>query len=404
MAGDGEEEVPDELECSELVFDLSFHPQADVFACGLVSGAVELYRYGVGHGANTLLMRCEHSSDGSSCRGVQFNADGTLLYTIGADRVLQSLDATGAKTKVFNGAHSDRLSRMFLISEHILATGDDSGEVKVWDFRTSQGEVMSWHLHEDFVSSLAYSEERSTLLSCAGDATLGVYDLRNPANTARSDDQEAELQCLSIMKGGRKVLAGTQDGVILVFSWDRWGDCSDRYPGHPESIDCMLKVDESTVLTGSSDGTIRCVAVQPNKLIGVLGDHEEFPVEGMRADRSGRVLASFSHDNVVRFWDISMFAEDEGEGEGGDGGEDEEGGAAGGRGAVAMEGGEVDNDDGDEEEEEEEEEEEGEGGEMDDGGSTPFDSGSDSDDEDNEPAAGGGYKLKTPAEKFYSDL
>ena len=54
-----------------------------------------------------------------------------------------------------------------------------------------------------------------------------------------------------------------------------------RYPGHPESVDCMLKIDESTLLTGSSDGLIRVVSIQPNKILGVVGDHDDFPVEGM---------------------------------------------------------------------------------------------------------------------------
>ena len=34
----------------------------------------------------------------------------------------------------------------------------------------------------------------------------------------------------------------------------------------------MLKVDESTVLTGSSDGLIRVVSLMPNRLLGVVGD------------------------------------------------------------------------------------------------------------------------------------
>jgi WD40 repeat protein len=67
----------------------------------------------------------------------------------------------------------------------------------------------------------------------------------------------------------------------------------------------MLKVDESTVVTGSSDGLLRVVSLQPNKVLGVIGDHEEFPVEGMCASRDGRVLASFAHDEIVRFWDLS---------------------------------------------------------------------------------------------------
>ena len=35
------------------------------------------------------------------------------------------------------------------------------------------------------------------------------------------------------------------------------------------------------MVTGSSDGLVRVVSIQPNKVLGVLGDHDDFPVEGM---------------------------------------------------------------------------------------------------------------------------
>jgi len=49
--------------------------------------------------------------------------------------------------------------------------------------------------------------------------------------------------------------------VLGVFSWGDWGDITDRFPGHPHSIDTMLKLDDDTVFTGSSDGLIRFVCV-----------------------------------------------------------------------------------------------------------------------------------------------
>jgi len=408
----GEVEVPDEIELGDQVFDLCFHPTVDVVACGLVNGVVELYRYGVGDGANTKVLKTKHAA-GSSCRGVQFSADGMQMYTIGSDRRLQIVDSTGKIVREYDDAHNESINRMLLLSENLLATGDDSGEVKVWDLRASEssgGAAMAWHIHEDFISALTFSPEQSTLLSCSGDATLGVYDIRRAANTSRSDDQEAELQCISVIKGGRKVLAGTQEGVLLVFSWGRWGDCSDRYPGHPESVDCMMKVDEKTVLTGSGDGMIRCVQIQPNKILGVIGDHEDFPVEGMRADRGGRVLGTHSHDNIVRFWDISMFADDNDDNEGLADVSCEDG--TDGGAAARMDAGEEDeeDDDGEEEEEEEEEDEndeENEDAEMEeDGNSTPFDSGSDDDDDDDDDDQDGSGQpqFKTAAEKFYADL
>ena len=87
------------------------------------------------------------------------------------------------------------------------------------------------------------------------------------------------------------MVVGTQEGVLDIWSWGKWDDFSDRIVGivmngmkrsHPQSVDCILKLDESTVITGSCDGVIRVVGVQPNKLIGVLGNHQGFPVEKMK--------------------------------------------------------------------------------------------------------------------------
>mmetsp|Transcript_8025 Transcript_8025/g.8054 ORF Transcript_8025/g.8054 Transcript_8025/m.8054 type:complete len:423 (+) Transcript_8025:194-1462(+) len=421
---DPEVPVPDEIKCSEQVFDISFHPRVDALAVGLVDGSVEVYKYETGS-ENKRMIDCKNIHTGS-CRGVMFTDDGERLYTISSDKSILGIDGIGRTALTIPNAHSDPINKIMSLSEGgmMIATGDDAGCVKVWDMRASAKEVMSWSLHEDFVSGFAYHADANTLLSVGGDATLCTYDLRKHKNTNRSDDQEAELQCVQVMKGGKKVVCGTQDGVILYFTWDRWGDCSDRFPGHPETVDCLMKLDESTVLTGSSDGLIRVVALQPNKVLGVIGDHDEFPVEGMRSNRDGRILGSFAHDEVVRFWDISMFADDDDDDndDGGDIAEEEATGKSSGIGRSRSkakssgdndDGMEVGGEDGDEEEEDEEEgndmdgkeDEEGEGeedwGDMDTEGSETDDS--DDDDDDNNNTAGR-KKLPSAAEKFFSDL
>jgi WD40 repeat protein len=112
------------------------------------------------------------------------------------------------------------------------------------------------------------------LLSSSCDGHMGVFDLRNTKEPlyAMSDNFEEDLTCVSIMKHGRKVLAGTGEGVINIFSWDWFGDCNDRIVGHPGSIDTMVKYDEDTIITGCEDGLIRAVSVLPNKIIAILGD------------------------------------------------------------------------------------------------------------------------------------
>lgn len=59
------------------------------------------------------------------------------------------------------------------------------------------------------------------------------------------------------------------------------------FSSHPHSIDALCALPSSipdvdasnTILTGSSDGFVRAVKVLPTKLLGVVADHGEWPVE-----------------------------------------------------------------------------------------------------------------------------
>ena len=113
------------------------------------------------------------------------------------------------------------------------------------------------------------------------------------------------------MKGGKKVVCGTQNGVLSVWSWGTWGDISDRFPGHPQSIDALLKIDEDTILTGSSDGAVRIVQIHPDRLLGVLGGHDGFPVEKLKFSSEKKLVGSVSHDTSIRLWDASILTEDD---------------------------------------------------------------------------------------------
>jgi len=421
-----ESTVPDEIRCDDQIFDINFYPRmmgndSNVVAVGLINGAVDLWKCNANE--NTLLLKSNHHS--ASCRGVLFNESGEILYTISSDKSIQGIDSTGRVTLVYSDAHNDPINKIINLSDNLVATGDDGGVVKLWDIRVGGSEVKNWDWHDDFVSGLCFNSDQNTLLSIGGDAILCAYDLRinskrynertHKTNLAsRSDDQEAELSCISLSKGGKKVLCGSQDGVILIFSWGKWGDCSDRFPGHPETVDCLLPVDDSTVLSGSSDGLIRVLSIHPNKVLGVLGDHDGFPVEALAGSVDGRLLASIAHDERARFWDTALFADDvaEAEREREEGGEEQDDKEDGGdRGDVEVEIGhnsgseshssqieEDDHEDDEENDEEDDEEDEGDDDEVD---------MHESDESDSEPSRGGGgarKRLPTNSERFFADL
>ena len=127
------------------------------------------------------------------------------------------------------------------------------------------------------------------------------------------------------------MLLGTQLGPLTIFDRTKgYGDCVDRFVGHPSSVETMVSLSSSqitqdVIATGSSDGLIRVVQIHPSKFLGVIaahgtssaeqehGDHgddnlqsttEGLPIERMKLDRHKKWLGSISHDELLKLTDI----------------------------------------------------------------------------------------------------
>ena len=88
---------------------------------------------------------------------------------------------------------------------------------------------------------------------------------------------------------------------------------------HPHSVDALCALpssypsSQSTILTGSSDGLIRVVQLLPTKLLGIVTDHGDYPVERIVIDRGGegRWVGSVGHEDVLKLTDLKDICEDE---------------------------------------------------------------------------------------------
>lgn len=316
--------APPKIEFDSHCMDLAMHPSEAVVAAAQIDGRVSVFRYALE--ANSKLTEFTHHTD--SCRAVTFSADGSRVFTGSLDQSISMIDvATGQVATHLPQAHSAGISSITTLSEDLAVSGDDDGCIKVWDLR-ARSKVCQFKESEDFISDMLWVPQKNTLLATSGDGALSVFDMTVNKMDTVSDYMEEELLSMVLIKNGNKVVCGTQEGVLGVFTWGTWADVSDRIPGHPNSVETMVKVDEDTILTGSSDGLIRIMQVSPHKLIGVIGDHDEFPIERIVISHDKNLLASCSHDNTVQFWDISFLREDEGEDD-----ENDMNGAAGGQAA-----------------------------------------------------------------------
>jgi len=301
-----ERNCPPDLKCSELITDLSFHPEEDLIVIGNISGDLSVFNYS--NEENKLKKKLKLSK--KTIRGVEFDESGASLLTISKDKTFRVLDVESWTVKEkYVKCHDSALYSCLSLDPHTSVTGDEDGFVKMWDSRQPNTSAMTFKRFEEYVSSFLKIDDHH-LIASSGEGTIQSFDLRQKRPDIQSEMYESELNCLTTVRSGTKLVVGSGAGPLYLFSKDQYGLHSDQFPGHPDGVNCIVPVTDNVVMTGCEDGNIRAVHLYPHRFLGVVGHHEqEFPVERLDVNTSGEIIASISHDNRVKFWNVRYLEE-----------------------------------------------------------------------------------------------
>jgi len=209
-------------------------------------------------------------------------------------------------------AHDSPLYKVYPVSQHVYATGDEDGTVKLWDRRASEekGAVMAEKPFDDFVSDFHADKDGKMLLAASGEGLLQAFNMRGRRLDVQSEVYEGEINCLAGVHRDSKVVAGCGDGKLYMFNAGEFGYHSDAFPGHPDAVNAMVAVTDNVLVTACEDGSLRAVHLYPHRFVGAVGHHElGFGVERVDVSATGELVASISHDQKVKFWNISFLEE-----------------------------------------------------------------------------------------------
>lgn len=295
---------PPDIKTDDFVVDLSFHTDADILAVATVTGDIQMYKYS--NEENTLVNTFEVHT--KACRNVEFTTDGTSLITSSRDKSLMITDAETGKLKRFwDNAHNEPVYSLAVLDENLFATGDDEGTVKLWDIRQKDSSpIFSLKEVDDYISALISNESKKYLLATSGDGTLTTISIPGKKMYVQSEPYEEELTCLGIFRNDSKVITGTSKGNFYTFNWNQFGYHCDSFSGPTSPISKMIPITERIAITAGEEGILRAMHMVPGRVLGVVGQHS-LAVEAMDINSSGEIIASSSHDNDIRFWNIKFF-------------------------------------------------------------------------------------------------
>ncbi|XP_011157689.1 WD repeat-containing protein 55 homolog isoform X1 [Solenopsis invicta] len=295
---------PPSITLDDMITDICFHPKMDTIGIASITGDVFMYKYN--NEETNLVSTIELHL--KACRDIEFSEDGRYLFSTGKDLCIAITDVETEKlTRLYEEAHEQPVYTMTIINEHMFVTGDDNGVVKFWDLRRKESEpVFSIKEMEDYVSAMITNRDAKYLVCASGDG-LTTINIPERKLHVQSEEHDDELTCLGLFKLESKLLSASNKGKMYVYNWGEFGLHSDEFPSATKkAINCMIPVTENVVITGGEDGVVRATSLFPHRNLGIVGQHD-FSVEILDISNDGTLIASSSHNNDIKFWNVQYF-------------------------------------------------------------------------------------------------
>jgi WD40 repeat protein/RNase P subunit RPR2 len=186
-----------------------------------------------------------------------------------------------------------------------LASGSDDKKIKIWDLATGDC-LRELPGHWGEIYTVAVTPDGRRILSGSTDTTVRVWDVESGRELMKLEGHTSDIWSVVALKGSQRAVSGGFDRTIRI--WDLTsGECVKTLRcGALKEDDifcCTVDVNETQVLTGHRDGSLRFWDLETGAHKADLTGHMN-TVYSVKILRNGPMAISGSDDGTIRFWDL----------------------------------------------------------------------------------------------------
>ncbi len=195
------------------------------------------------------------------------------------------------------------LSVAFSPDGSLLATGDVSGEIRLWRIVDGQ-QVLTCTGHTDWVWSVTFSPDGQTLASGSVDQSVRLWQVSTGQCLKTLQGHASRVLSVAFTPDGQSLASGSDDQTAKLWQVST-GQCLKTFQGHTNRVQSVAFSPDGQILaSGSSDQTVRLWQVSTGQCLKTLQGHtKDLWLVAFSPD--GQILASGSYDQTVRLWQVS---------------------------------------------------------------------------------------------------
>ncbi len=225
-----------------------------------------------------------------------------LAVTGGNDKVVRVLDLNSGQVQREIAGRTQPLAALGLSPNNgVLAGGDDTGEVQLWNFGDGQP-LARVGGHTAAVQMLSFHGDQQRWTSLANDGTWRVWSIPVPPISLAGHSQPATRAAFS--SDGQFFVTGSADQTVRV--WNANGQAVRALSHHQAPVTAVaLRPDNTQVASGDEQGRIVLANPQDGTLQAQLGAHTA-AITQVRYSADGQFLVTSASDGTLKRWRLPV--------------------------------------------------------------------------------------------------